>query len=359
MRHALLCLACACAGCGFQAVGEDLGGDDLAGSDLSGADLSGADFTGVDLSLPNGCRPLVVPCLDATLANVIEVPTESTAQAAFVAAKSGDTIQIRGLQLGAGFKVPAGVVLRGCAGAQIVSTISFAGTLGTIEGFTVPGGIIANQTGTFTIRYNRFIGPAPVSEPAVSARSIDGIVGVTVNVTIDSNSFEKRALGIEVLTNYDTMTRQVNANIRNNLFWGVDGPIHANEGGLVGRITLTVEHDSFADFQTAITMLSLTNTARIAWNVISNGNQGIDGDSPYELDQTYLNALVIGFTPQPVTGAAQYGDPKYPDRANGDLRLGPASSLIDAIPTTTTVATDYFGCPRPVGRPDPGAIETQ
>ena len=114
-------------GCGFSAVhNPDLAGSDLAGSDLTGVNGGGA----------TNCRTLPLPCLDP--ADVIDVPSEMSAQDAFTNAKPGDTIQIRGLMIGSGFRVPSQVTLHGCEGAQIIGTIAFTGQLGTIEGFIGP-----------------------------------------------------------------------------------------------------------------------------------------------------------------------------------------------------------------------------
>jgi hypothetical protein len=350
-------LLAACAGCGFQAADRDGGGGDV---DLGVDDLAGADLTGVDLAQPAGCRALVLPCLDPAPANVIEVPGESTAQNAFMTAKTGDTIQIKGLQLGAGFRVPAGVTLRGCSGAQIVSTIAFVGTTGIIEGFTVPGSIIANTSGNFTIRYNRFTGSS-TTEYGVSARAVDGIVGATVNATIDSNLFEKRSNGVEARTTYDTMTRKVTLTVRNNLFTLVDKPVNTDEGGLVGVVDLSLEYNTFADFKTAVRLSSLTNPAHLSANLFAFGDIGVDGDSAYDISQDHFHMVTTHHVLAPTTGAALTGDPQFVGRANGDLRLGPASPLIDALPPSFPgPAVDYFGCPRPArGTGDPGAIEAQ
>jgi hypothetical protein len=347
-----------CAGCGFQSVDRDAAGGDV---DLGVEDLAGADLTGVDLAQPAGCRTLTLPCLDPAPANVIEVPSESTAQNAFMTAKTGDTIQIKGLQIGAGFRVPSGVTLRGCSGAQIVSTLAFVGTTGIIEGFRVPGSIIANTTGNFTIRYNTFTGGGTVSDYGVSARAVDGIVGATVNATVDSNLFEKRSNGVEARTTYDTMTRKVTLTVRNNLFTQVDKPISTDEGGLVGVVDLNVEYNSFADFKTAVRLSSLTNPAHLTANLLAFGDIGIDGDSAYDLSQDRFHMVTTPHVLGPTSGMALSGDPQFIDRGNGDLRLGPASSLINALPPGFAgPSVDYFGCPRPAaGRGDPGAIEAQ
>ena len=55
------------------------------------------------------------------------------------------------------------MTLRGCESAVLVSTIAFDGVLGTIEGFEVPGSIIANRSGTYTVRANKFTGTSTMA----------------------------------------------------------------------------------------------------------------------------------------------------------------------------------------------------
>src|SRR5690349_17018458 len=71
------------------------------------------------------CRKIPLDCLDPAAANVIDVPSESTLQAALTNAKAGDIVQVRGKTLGEGWHVPADVTLRGCEGAKISGSISF------------------------------------------------------------------------------------------------------------------------------------------------------------------------------------------------------------------------------------------
>src|SRR5205823_10153186 len=93
-------------GCGFDRVGlvADLGGD------------SGS---------ATNCRTLPLPCLAAG-SGIIDVTSAGDVQTAFSTAQSGDTIQSRGLSPGAGLRVPSGVTLHGCMGAQITDPIAFA-----------------------------------------------------------------------------------------------------------------------------------------------------------------------------------------------------------------------------------------
>lgn len=89
---------------------------------------------------------------------MIEVPGISLAEA-FAKAKASDTVQVRGRAIGAGFRVPPYMTLRGCTGAAIHGNIGFEGNAGVIEGFLVEeaGTIVANQTGSYVVHHNRFV----------------------------------------------------------------------------------------------------------------------------------------------------------------------------------------------------------
>jgi hypothetical protein len=299
------------------------------------------------ITAEGACRPIVVPCLDPSPANVIEVPTESTLQDAITNAKAGDTIQINGLMLGSGWKIPAFTTLHGCGGATIAGTISAAGSGATFEGFDVPGSIVLNQTGVYVVRWNRFSGTT--TDPGVSPRSIDALVSATVTATIEENEFVSRPNGIEVDTEYDTMTHTVNVTVQNNLFHGVASPIVWSRGGLVGKITGKILHNTFYDFSTAIGLYALMDTPDVAGNLFDKGTKAVDGDSPFNCSNDLLFMCAAGAAP-PLGGAFAMGDPMLMDPTNGDLRLGSGSAALDRVPSGPDLPSrDFAGCPRPVG----------
>jgi hypothetical protein len=337
--------------------GVATGGEDASttpGKDASSSSSKDGSTTPTgDASVPaeGACRPLPVPCLDSSAANVIEVPTESTMQDAVTNAKAGDTIQIKGLMLGAGWKIPAYTTLHGCSGASIVGAISAAGSGATFEGFDVSGSIVLNQTGVYVVHWNRFLGTG--TDPGVSPRSIDALVSATVTATIEENEFADRPAGIAVDTEYDTMTHTVDVTIQNNLFHGVAAPIVWSRGGLVGKITGKILHNTFYGFSTGIGLYSLMDTPTVAGNLFANGTKAVDGDSPFQCANDLLFMCAAGAAP-PLGGSFATGDPKLLDPANGDLRLGTGSQALDRVPSGPDLpARDFAGCPRPVGHGGP------
>jgi hypothetical protein len=313
---------------------------------------------------PNACRLIPLPCLDPAPADVIEVPTEVAAADAFAQTASGDTIQIKGKSLGSGWDVPAYVTLRGCAGAQIVGNIGFAGSGGTVEGFEVSGQVVANQTGAFTIRHNRFVGGGSAVH-GVSARSIDALVSASVIAVVEGNWFEARTYGVQAATDYHTMTHEVTITIRNNIFTGVDYPVQISEGGMVGKITATIEHNTLYDFDTGFTLTGIDGVTTTRGNLLVQGTTAVQGGSVYEASYSAL-WQVGGVGDQPFGGSFTTADPLLVDPGGGDLRPGASSAVVDAIPTAATVPTDdFYGCPRPVALKggaslgDMGAVELQ
>ena len=349
------------------AAAEDAGSGETgsSGGDAasSGGTSSGGTSSGGDGGAGPGaaCRPEVLDCLDATSATVLEVPTEyATLQAAFQAAKANDVVQIKGASLGAGWRVPPYVTLRGCAGAKLVGNLGFQGSAGIVEGFTVTsaGSIVANTTGSFVVRQNRFVGPAGGNEPGVSGRSIDGIVSAQVVLVVEANRFEERTYGVEAATSYDTGTRSVAITIQNNLFRGVANPIRISEGGLVGTIDAKIEHDTFYDFTTAISLFDVGRVTKTNANAFQKGTSAIKG-SPYEVASSFAWEVTTPAGSAPNAGAFAEADLRLVDAAGGDLRPGAGSPLVDAVaPGGAGPATDYQGCPRPSGpRADVSAYE--
>jgi hypothetical protein len=161
------------------------------------------------------CRSIPLPCKESTLADVIEVPTEMSLQAAFQAAQAGDTVQVKGLQLVSGWSIPAYVTLRGCSGAKIVGAIVFSGSGGTVEGFEVSGQIVANQTGSYVIRYNTFVAAAASGQAGVSARSVDALVSASVTTIVEANLRARDPL--HVLTGDHGLQRRVPSKRRSAL----------------------------------------------------------------------------------------------------------------------------------------------
>ncbi len=319
-----------------------------------------ADGSGVGPAA--ACRKIVLDCLDPAAANVIEVPTESTLPDALNGAKAGDTIQIRGKTLGAGWQVSPYTTLRGCDGAKISGSISFAGTGGTIEGFDVSGTIVANKTGSYVVRYNRFTTGA-ANEAGVSGRSVDSLVSASVTLVVDSNSFESRDLGVEARTNYDTGTHQVDITVRNNVFAHVPKPFIASKAGLVGVINAKIEHNTFYDFDTAVRLTGVD--AITSGNLFVKGTKGIEG-SAYDVAYSFTWQVTTAAATPARSGAFAEGDPAFVDANAGDFRLGPSSAVVDRIPDSVQVpGEDYLGCPRPAGPPgaraqsDVGAFESQ
>jgi hypothetical protein len=211
MRRLLLVIALACACDGFRPIEmADGGGVSDGGGEVDDLDLAGtpADLgaTG-DGSVAASCGPpATLPCLDPADPRVIEVPTEASISAALSSARAGDTIQVRGVTIGAGnIVLPAYVTLRGCESATLDAMVRFERTRGVVEGFSISGAIIANTTGTFEVRDNRFIAGG-TGLPGVSARSIDGLVSADVTMVVERNAFSTRDVGIEAATRYDTMT---------------------------------------------------------------------------------------------------------------------------------------------------------
>jgi hypothetical protein len=339
-------------------------GDD-AGTLPGPGDDAAAPGDGGNVGPAPACRELALGCLDPAPANVIEVPTEATLQEAFAAAKAGDVVQIKDRKLGAGWRVPAYVTLRGCEGSGIEGGIAFDGSAGTVEGFVVKGSVVANRTGSYVVRSNRFVAGGPANEAGVSGRSIDALVSASVTLLVDGNRFEARDAGVEAATRYDTMTHTVKITVRNNVFAGVARPFVASEAGLVGIVEATLEHNTFYDFDTAVSLHAVDRTTALSGNLFVKGKTGVTG-SPYTLAYAMAwNVTTPAGTP-PISGTFASGDPKLVDAEAGDFRLAAGSPAIDAIPNGTQVPNeDHAGCPRPASAQgalpasDIGALESQ
>ncbi len=325
--------------------------------------------TGGDAAPSSACRPAVLDCLDPTADDVLEVPSEKTFQEALATAKANDVVQVRGLSIPSGYRIPPYVTLRGCAGAKLVGWVAFKGGAGTVEGFTVTpaGTVYAPETGSYVVRQNRFVG-APgggQSEPGVSGSSIEAYISAQVNLVVEANVFEDRPLGVEGRTRYDTLTHQVALTVRNNTFRGVARPILLNEAGLVGVIDARIEHNTFYDFETAIDLFDVGRISKTSGNLFVKGTKAISG-SPYEVHHSFAWEVTTPAGTPPNAGAFASGDPLLVDPANGDLRLRAGSPAIDAVPSGTPIpGDDLQGCPRPAGaagsppRADVGAYENQ
>lgn len=322
------------------------------GAKTSGEDGPTSDASATD---PVSCEDVTLPCLDPADPRVHDVPTEMDWASAQKTAKSGDTIQIRGLKVGAGHRVPPMVTLRGCQGAKILEgAIGFEGGGGAIEGFEVQGAIVGNQTGSFVVRRNRFVGS--YAESGVSARSVDGLVAASVRMTVENNWFEGRPRGVDAATSYDTGTRTVDITIVNNVFARVPQPIQISEGGLVGRITATVVHNTMVDFDTGVGLYGMKTPTVIEATLFAFGRRAIAGSAPADI----RNDVAWGLSPDAgAEGAFVVGDPGFVDRAALDLRLKRGSVARD-LAKSGAVTRDYRGCPRPAGGgADVGAFEAQ
>jgi hypothetical protein len=312
------------------------------------------------------CQPLVLDCLDPSLPNVIEVPTELSLGPALSAAQVNDIVQVKGLALGAGWRVPAYVTLRGCAGASLQGNVAFTGSGGTVEGFIVSGAgaIIANRTGSYVVRRNRFV-PSTTNVDPVEGLSTESLVSASVTLVVEQNWFEGRTFGVIASTRYDTLTHAVDLTVRNNVFTRVAQPVRVSEGGLVGVIVAKVEHNTFHDFTRGLELFSVDRVTKTSGNLFVTGTTAITG-SPYEVAHTLAWQVTTPAGTPPLSGSFAVGDPRLVDAGAGDLRLDVGSAAADRVPAGASVpAEDFQGCPRPAGAPgatplaDIGAYESQ
>lgn len=371
----LLPLIVALAGCkGFQpasgdsaspSVDRELGAGEhvLPGGDAARRETAPRDRSLLDGVVAASCRAIPLPCLDPADSKVIEVPSEhGKLDAAFAAAKAGDTVQVKGLSVGAGWAIPAYVTLRGCGGAKLLGNVRFAGSGGIVEGFEIGGAgqVVANATGSYLVRFNRVAASTLTSEAPVSGRSIDGLVSADVTLVVEGNWFEGGARGVEARTKYDTGTHSVALTVRNNVFSGVDRPLDAARSGLVGKVKLSIEHNTFRDFETAIALYGLSDTTKVAGALLVNGAVGVEG-GPLEVQYSLCHGVGTTSLQPPLTGSFATGDPQL-----GAGLVPGAGPARDAIPAAASVpAEDYYGCPRPVAatggeaKADIGAVEAQ
>ena len=338
----------------------DGGPDDASATDAAALDgaIVDAGFT------PNDpCEPVVLPCLDPARPEVLSVPDELTGAQALAMVRANQILQLRGGNVGAGVRVPPAVTFYGCEGATIDGTIAFEGIGGRVEGFEVSGAIVANQTGAYVVRRNRFIGTSP--EPAVSARSVDALVSASVVIVVEQNLFTGRAIGVEVATRYDTMQHQVNAQIHDNIFDGTTAPIRISETGLVGRIDATIRHNTFHAFQDAIRIDASEQITAIDANLFAVGTRAIAGTSPYAITYALLDAVTTDAQTPPFSGTFARGEARFVDASAQDFRLLPPSDAIDLLPPGASSGLDNAGCVRPAAllgaaaRADVGALEAQ
>ncbi|MCA9553971.1 MAG: hypothetical protein KC933_28295 [Myxococcales bacterium] len=396
MRRALLCLAVASVllGCPQEirplidgGVGADSGEPSDSGfSDTGALDTGALDADTPDADPPDAgpgdtgaadagpqpdggftpnqpCEPVVLGCLDPALESVLSVPDEVSWTDALAMVGFNQTIQIRGLDVGAGVRVPAAVTLHGCEGARIIGAVAFEGIGGTIEGFEVLGSIVANQTGVYLVRRNRFVGGSS-TEPGVSARSVDALVSASVAVVVEQNLFEDRTIGVWVATRYDTMQHQVTAQVHDNVFNGCETGISVSENGLVGHIEAEITHNTFYAFNDAIRLEALELPTPLTANLFVNGGRAVAGTSAFQLQVALLDDVVTPSQSGLYSGTFATGAAAFVDAAAGDFRLTAASDAVDLVGNAPS-GLDYLGCPRPVGLfgsvalGDVGALEAQ
>jgi hypothetical protein len=370
----LLALSLGCQG--FQSAGDvapldgEAGTRDRAhpGRDAPGADLA-RDLLRRDGTGPQGpCRPISLPCLDPADAKVIEVPTETAKlQEAFAAAKAGETVQVKGLSVGSGWTIPAFVTLRGCAGAKLAGNVRFAGSGGVVEGFEVSGvgQVVANATGSYLVRFNRFLNGTLSTEAPLSARSIDGLVSADLTLIAESNVFTGGLRAIEAATKYDTGVHSVRLTVRNNIFTGVKRPVEASESGLVGKLELVIEHNTLHAFEVAVSLFGMSGKTLLSGNLLQSGDKGVEG-GPFEVQYCMLHQVTNPSSVPPLSGVFASGDPEFVSSSKGDFSLASTSPAIDLIPASAAVpGEDHAGCPRPVAyhgleaRADLGALEAR
>ncbi len=346
----------------------DAGSPDAGNADAGAPADAGSP---VDGGLPPlaPCRSMALACLDSADPNVLEVPTKVSAATAFSTATANQVIQVNGATLTGTGWLPAYVTLRGCNGAKIGGSIAFKGSGGTVEGFEIPGSLVANQTGSYVVRYNRFVAPTTGTDPGLSARSVDALVGARVTINVDSNWFEGRRIGLELATSYDTLVHEVTATVRNNVFVrNTQDGLSISESGLVGKITPTIEQNTFVDCATGISLWGLDQAVTLTGNLFSGGTHAVTSNGAFNA----YYCLAAGTTGAVCSGTLLSGtfatapDARFNDPANGDYRLALDSPAIDRIPWGTPMSSpDYYGCPRPQAplggsaSGDIGAIETQ
>lgn len=359
----LVALGGACEG--FRPIVDLDGGTDasaLGDVDLAGADLTGLDLTGLvppdlagrgatDGGAQSPCGQLAgLPCLPRGT-RVLEVPTEASISAALTAAQTGDTIQVRGVTIGGNLTLPGFVTLRGCEGAGLAATVRFNGGAGAVEGFSsITGGIVANATGSYFVRDNIFRAPATAGTPGVSARSIDGLVSADVTMRVERNLFTDRDVGVEAATRYDTMTHTVTLTVINNAFRSVTAPVTASEAGLVGKIALRVEHNTFVGFDAAVRLTDVTYmTPAVVSNVFSNGTNAIAGNSVFTTGDeiAWMVTTIVGGG-SPLAGTFDTRDPLLTNPMNDDFHPMSGSPALGRVGTPAGVPdVDLYHCPRP------------
>ena len=91
----------------------------------------------------------------------------------------------------------------------------------------------------------------------MSGRANEGIVSADVKLTVEGNYFVRRPMGIEGLTQYDTLQHSVTLTIRNNIFYGTTIAISLDEAGLVGKIPADIAFDTFESVNTSLRLINV------------------------------------------------------------------------------------------------------
>lgn len=313
------------------------------------------------------CRVTPPACLDPAASNVLEVPTELTMASALLAAKAGDVIQIRSVLVEDSFKLPPSVSLHGCSGATLSGAVTAGGGEQTIDGFTISGRIMTNETGTTRISRNVFTLPVLAVDGSPSIQ-VTNLGDQSPHVIVLDSRFSARVRGIRV-QGAPLPASAIRVEVSNAVFDGVSAPLSVlNEAGGV-PITVSLTASTLYKFGTAVTLKDIGTSSRASMDscIFALGDVVVDGrglqDSPYSVRYTFVHDVVTPGMPAPTApGKFEGGDPTFVDAGQHDFRLARGSPLVNRIPGVFAFLppTDFNGCRRPdLGSADPGAFESQ